>query len=161
MHAAISSLLIAVMWALICCRATALSDQMWLRASGAFMDAGDGGEEEEEEGLSGSGCIIFFPFLSSSRQQAPVKWLWVPPTVKLIELVIRGGKRPAFGLRRCVCIHAYISPWQRNSQAQRRWPDPWSVFLDKMSLDVAKLHLTCVTLLQNVRDVLSCRRLVF
>lgn len=38
----------------------------------------------------GSGCVVFLPFLSSSRQQAPAKWLWVPPTVKLIELVIRG-----------------------------------------------------------------------
>lgn len=35
------------------------------------------------------GCFVFLPFLSTSRKQAVVKWLRVPPTVKLIELVIR------------------------------------------------------------------------
>lgn len=51
MHESVSSPLIVVIWALICCTAVALSDKMWLRAIGAFMGAVD--REEEEEALSG------------------------------------------------------------------------------------------------------------
>lgn len=122
---------------------------------GRRRDGGAGGGGGGERlGVS----IIFFPFLSSSRQQAPAKWLWVPPTVKLIELVIRGGRDQHPASRKRVCNHSYISSWERNSRAPRRRPESAVSFLDKMSPDVAELHLTCVTLQQSVWDVLSrCR----
>lgn len=60
--------------------------------------------------------------------------------------------------RKRVCNHSYISSWERNSRAPRRRPESAVSFLDKMSPDVAELHLTCVTLQQSVWDVLSrCR----
>lgn len=123
---------------------------------GRRRDGGEGGGGGGGERLGVS--IIFFPFLSSSRQQAPAKWLWVPPTVKLIELVIRGGRDQHPASRKRVCNHSYISSWERNSRAPRRRPESAVSFLDKMSPDVAELHLTCVTLQQSVWDVLSrCR----
>ena len=62
--------------------------------------------------------------------------------------------------RKRVCNHSYISSWERNSRAQRRRPESAVSFLDKMSPDVAELHLTCATLQQSVWDVLSRRRLL-
>ena len=79
----------------------------------------------------------------------------MPPTVKLIELVIRGVETSIRPEEASVHprLHSLMSEEQQSPEA----PTGSVVsFLDKMSPDVAELHLTCVTLLQSVRDMLSC-----
>lgn len=75
------------------------------------------------------GATIFFPFLSGSRQRDPAEPLWAPPTVKLIELVIRRGADRHPAPRRRVCSRHYISSRRRNSRGAGL--DPRSVSLER------------------------------